>query len=314
MDYLSTFIEMLQARNLTPNTIRSYITYIKPYLEFLSSLNILPEDASWQVVRDYLRWIKAQRCLSDRTVNMIISYLQFFWIYVLHKSWDKSQVPFRKFDSYLPFVPDRKLVRRFLDSLDDPKAYLAVSILYSTGMRLDEIKSEVDVLANQILQNKLGISVCPDKEHSPRFPIQEIFLRSYDAFCQNSPCQSDVQKKSASAITKCKSGSLGCNISICEECGHTEIHHNSCRNRSCPNCQAVLKEVWVDKRRSEVIDSPYFHVVFTLLHELNPLLYCNQKLLYSLLHKCCAETLLELCQDKKYLGAIPGIIPMMTIR
>lgn len=169
----------------------------------------------------------------------------------------------------------------------------------------------MDVLANQILQNKLGISVCPDKEHSPRFPIQEIFLRSYDAFCQNSCCQSDVQKKSASAITKCKSGSLGCNISICEECGHTEIHHNSCRNRSCPNCQAVLKEVWVDKRRSEVIDSPYFHVVFTLPHELNPLLYCNQKLLYSLLHKCCAETLLELCQDKKYLGAIPGIIQVL---
>lgn len=90
-----------------------------------------------------------------------------------------------------------------------------------------------------------------------------------------------------------------------------EFHNNSCRNRNCPNCQAVLKEIWVDKRRAEVIDSPYFHVVFTLPHELNPLIYCNQKLLYGLFHRCCAETLLELSSDKKWLGATPGIIQVL---
>ena len=104
---------------------------------------------------------------------------------------------------------------------------------------------------------------------------------------------------------------MGCNISICEDCGHSEIHNNSCRNRNCPNCQAVLKELWIDKRRSEVIDSPYYHVVFTLPHELNPLLYYNQKLLYDLLHRCCSETLLELSADPKYLGATPGIIQVL---
>lgn len=109
----------------------------------------------------------------------------------------------------------------------------------------------------------------------------------------------------------CKSGTLGCNVSQCTDCGHTEFHNNSCRNRNCPNCQAVLKEIWVDKRRTEVIDAPYFHVVFTLPHELNPLIYCNQKLLYGLLHRCCAETLLELSSDKKYLGATPGIIQVL---
>lgn len=93
-----------------------------------------------------------------------------------------------------------------------------------------------------------------------------------------------------------------------------EVHHNSCRNRNCPNCQAVLKEIWVDKRKAEVIDSPYFHVVFTLPHELNFLIYCNQKLLYNLLHRCSAETLLELSKDKKYLGATPGIIQVLLLR
>lgn len=141
--------------------------------------------------------------------------------------------------------------------------------------------------------------------------IQQIWESSYSDYCQNGSFQSDIQRKTSLAILNCKSGTLGLNLSKCSECGHTEIHNNSCRNRNCPNCQAVLKEIWVDKRRAEVIDSPYFHVVFTLPHELNSLIYCNQKLLYSLFHRCCAETLLELSKDKKYLGATPGIIQVL---
>ena len=138
--------------------------------------------------------------------------------------------------------------------------------------------------------------------------IQQIWNSSYADYCGSGSIQSDIQKKASRAIMDCKSGKLGCCISKCTECGHIQIHNNSCRNRNCPNCQAVNKEIWVDKRRAEVIDSPYFHVVFTLPHELNHLIYCNQKLLYSLLHRCCAETLLGLSSDGKYLGATPGII------
>lgn len=141
--------------------------------------------------------------------------------------------------------------------------------------------------------------------------IQQIFNHSYDSFCEGVAFPSDVQKKAAHALMRCKSGKLGCNTSICDDCGHTEVHNNSCRNRNCPNCQAVMKEIWVDKRKSEVIDSPYFHVVFTLPHELNPLIYWNQKLLYGLFHKCAAETILELSADKEYLGAVPGIIQVI---
>lgn len=140
------------------------------------------------------------------------------------------------------------------------------------------------------------------------FHIRQIFEASYQKYSDDTPYLTDIQKKAARAILNCKSGKLGCNISRCSDCGHIEFHNNSCRNRNCPECQAVQKEVWVDRRRAEVIDSPYFHVVFTLPHELNPLLYCNQELLYGLLHRCCSETLLELAADKKYLGAVPGII------
>ena len=141
--------------------------------------------------------------------------------------------------------------------------------------------------------------------------IRQIFECSYDNYCASGHFQSDIQRKAAHAILNCKSGRLGVNLSQCSDCGHVEFHNNSCRNRNCPNCQAVLKEIWVDKRRAEVIDTPYFHVVFTLPHELNPLIYCNQKLLYGLLHSCCAETLLELAADKKWLGATPGIIQVL---
>lgn len=138
--------------------------------------------------------------------------------------------------------------------------------------------------------------------------IQDVWSRSYTDFLRSGIHPSTVQKQVSLDIIRCKSGKLGYNVSHCLECGHISVHNNSCRNRNCPNCQAVTKEIWVDKRRAEVIDSPYFHVVFTLPHELNPLIYCNQKLLYSLFHRCCAETLLQLSANKKYLGAVPGII------
>ena len=143
------------------------------------------------------------------------------------------------------------------------------------------------------------------------FNIRQVWEFSYEGYCTSGAFQTDMQKKTSRAILACKTGRLGANVSFCPDCGHTEFHNNSCRNRNCPNCQAVKKELWVDARRSEVIDSPYFHVVFTLPHELNSLIYSNQKLLYSLFHRCCAQTLLELSANPKYLGAQPGIIQVL---
>lgn len=143
------------------------------------------------------------------------------------------------------------------------------------------------------------------------YKIRQVFDFSYEEYSGKSCYQSDVQKKAAHAVLSCKSGKLGMNFSQCGDCGHMTAHNNSCHNCSCPNCQAVLKEVRVDKRRAEVIDSPYFHVVFTMPHELNLLIYSNQKLLYGLLHRCCAKTLLEQSADRKYLGVAPGIIQVL---
>lgn len=73
-----------------------------------------------------------------------------------------------------------------------------------------------------------------------------------------------------------KTGAFGANVSVCEDCGCISIHYNSCRDRCCPMCQEFPKEKWVDARREDLLDVPYFHVVFTVPAELNPVIYSNQ--------------------------------------
>ena len=137
--------------------------------------------------------------------------------------------------------------------------------------------------------------------------VQDIFLKFYPKYLDKytpSPQQSRV----ANCIINCKTGAYGANISMCEDCGHLQIHYNSCRNRCCPMCQALPKEKWMDKRREDVLEAPYFHVVFTVPQELNPLIYSNQKLLYDALYHCVSATIDELTGDTKHLGAKVGYI------
>ena len=107
----------------------------------------------------------------------------------------------------------------------------------------------------------------------------------------------------------CKTGDLGYNVSYCEDCGFPMIHTVSCNNRSCPCCQAPLEKKWELERNTELIAGiAYFHVVFTIPHELNDLVKANPKPLLDLQFKCVQDTLLTLCADPKFLGAKPGII------
>ena len=86
--------------------------------------------------------------------------------------------------------------------------------------------------------------------------IRQVFELSYGKYCALGHFQSGEQVKASKAILACKTGSLGANVSTCPDCGHTEYHYDSCRNRNCPNCQAVRKELWVDARRSKSSTRP----------------------------------------------------------
>ena len=119
-EYLKQYREMISLRGLTDHTIISYSTYIRAYLKYLSEiLHKLPEDVSWAELRDFIRWLQKEKQLSDRTINHCISQLRFFTMYVLHRPWDPTQLPMRRFDTYLPYVPSQKEVWDFIQSSSD---------------------------------------------------------------------------------------------------------------------------------------------------------------------------------------------------
>lgn len=114
-----------------------------------------------------------------------------------------------------------------------------------------------------------------------------------------------------SAIEACRTSLLGGHKDECDTCGHLKISYNSCRNRHCPKCQFLRKEKWIEARAEDLLPIQYFHVVFTIPAELNPLVLSNQKVMYNLLFRSVSETLIELANDPKHLGARIGFMGIL---
>ena len=140
--------------------------------------------------------------------------------------------------------------------------------------------------------------------------VQDVFAASFDSYAALHTL-TPVQWKAARAIIHCRTAALGAHVDTCDQCGYKRISYNSCRNRHCPKCQTFAKEEWVDKQRENLLNIHYFHVVFTVPSELNPIFLYRLKEMYALLFQASSETVLELCADKKYLGAKPGITSVM---
>lgn len=113
------------------------------------------------------------------------------------------------------------------------------------------------------------------------------------------------------AIEACRTAILGGHKDKCDNCGHLEISYNSCRNRHCPKCQTLKKERWIEARSQDLLPIQYFQVVFTITSELNRLVSMNRKVMYDLLFRSVSETLMELANDQKHLGAMIGAIGIL---
>lgn len=168
-NYLNLYREMISLRGLTDHTIMSYSTYIRVYFDYLSNiLHKMPEDISWAELRDFIRWLQNEKHLSDRTINHCISQLRFFTIYVLHKPWDSSQLPMRKFDTYLPFVPTQREADIFISTLSDLKPKAMVSLLYSAGLRISEVCT---LRYCDIERKNMRIHITHSKNRSDRYVV-----------------------------------------------------------------------------------------------------------------------------------------------
>jgi hypothetical protein len=113
------------------------------------------------------------------------------------------------------------------------------------------------------------------------------------------------------AIQRCRTAALGGHLDQCTRCGHRAISYNSCRNRHCPKCQTGARDRWIAARRRELLPTRYVHAVFTLPRELVPLTLQNKKVVYDLLFRATAETLLEVAGDPRHLGAEIGFFSVL---
>ena len=141
----------------------------------------------------------------------------------------------------------------------------------------------------------------------PGLEVADIFHRHGAEWRQaNAGHVSLDQLKVMSAIEQCRSATLGGHVERCEECGHSRIAYNSCRNRHCPKCQGAAARDWLAARKADLLPVGYFHLVFTLPTEIAPIAYQNKAVVYDLLFRAAAETLLTIAADPKHLGARVG--------
>jgi hypothetical protein len=138
----------------------------------------------------------------------------------------------------------------------------------------------------------------------PALEVADIFRDHGAAWrAANAGHVSLAQMKVMSAIEGCRTAALGGHVARCEDCSHTIIAYNSCRNRHCPKCQGAAARTWMEEREAELLPVPYFHVVFTLPSALGDIAYQNKRVIYDLLFKASAETMLTIAADPKHLGA-----------
>jgi len=146
----------------------------------------------------------------------------------------------------------------------------------------------------------------------PALEVADIFRAHGPAWRRaNAGHVSLGQLKVMSAIETCRTAALGGHVARCEKCAHTHIAYNSCRNRHCPKCQGAAAKEWLAERETDLLPVPYFHVVFTLPAPIGDIAYHNKAVIYDILFKAAAETLLTIAADRKHLGARIGITAVL---
>ena len=146
----------------------------------------------------------------------------------------------------------------------------------------------------------------------PRLEVADIFRRQGAAWrAANEGHLSLGQRRVMTAIEICRTAALGGHVERCEDCAHTRIAYNSCRNRHCPKCQWRAAQAWLEARKAELLPVPYFHVVFTLPAAIGPIAYQNKAKVYGLIFTAVAEALTTIAADPKHLGADVGVTAVL---
>ncbi|MBU4470115.1 MAG: transposase zinc-binding domain-containing protein, partial [Proteobacteria bacterium] len=131
------------------------------------------------------------------------------------------------------------------------------------------------------------------------FQTKAIFFHTHLEHYESRYALGPDQRKAASwHIMDCRAAALRGHAGLCNACGHVQVHYNSCRDRHCPKCQTLTKERWLEKRKAELLPVHYFHVVFTLPHEINPLAAYHTRTVYNILFRSVSDTLKQFTKDR----------------
>ena len=146
----------------------------------------------------------------------------------------------------------------------------------------------------------------------PKFEVADIFRRyGRDYRQQHGGSLSVAQRRVMTAIEVCRTAILGGHLERCDRCGHERNAYNSCANRHCPKCQSLARAEWLEKRRAELLNTQYFHVVFTVPEQIAHIAYQNKKVVYGILFRATAEALRTIAADPKHLGAEIGFFAVL---
>lgn len=143
-----------------------------------------------------------------------------------------------------------------------------------------------------------------------QFSVNDI-IRQQWSYITGSGKFNSFKIKHLSAISKCRTAALGGHVDACSDCGFYQYSYNSCGNRHCPTCGSLKRETWILKQEEKLLKVPYFHVVFTMPHELNRLCLQHPRLLYGLLFRTAWQTLNAFADDPKFLGAKSGMTAVL---
>ncbi len=146
----------------------------------------------------------------------------------------------------------------------------------------------------------------------PALEVADVFRRYGDAYRQqHAGSLSRAQLRVMTSIERCRTSALGGHIEQCDQCSYQRNAFNSCRDRHCPKCQSLARAQWIEERQAELLDTPYFHVVFTLPEEIAAIAYQNKEVVYGVLFRAASETLQTIAADPKHLGAQIGFFAVL---
>jgi hypothetical protein len=142
--------------------------------------------------------------------------------------------------------------------------------------------------------------------------VADVFRHFGQAFRdQHGASLSGARRRAMIAIESCRTAALGGHVERCGDCGHQRIAYDSCRNRNCPKCQGLARAQWLADRQAELLNVPYFHVVFTVPSEIEAIAFQNQAVVYDILFRSASETLHTIAADPKHLGAEIGFLGVL---